>query len=73
MPPSTDPPAPRSAALEGFERMLAAGAERGVPIAFPRPALCADNAAMIAAVGRLRLARGERDPWTLNADPGWQI
>jgi len=55
------------------ERMLAVGVERGVPIVFPRPALCADNAAMIAAVGRLRLARGERDPLTLNADPGWQI
>ena len=39
----------------------------------PSPALCADNAAMIASAGRLRIEAGERDPWTLNADPGWQI
>jgi N6-L-threonylcarbamoyladenine synthase len=55
------------------QRMLAEGTGRGVPVVFPRPALCADNAAMIASVGRVRLARGERDPLTLNADPGWQI
>ena len=32
-----------------------------------------DLSAMIASAGRLRLEAGERDPWTLNADPGWQI
>jgi tRNA N6-adenosine threonylcarbamoyltransferase len=55
------------------ERMAQAGERRGLPVVFPRPLLCADNAAMIASVGRLRLLAGERDPLTLNADPGWQI
>ena len=54
-------------------RMADACAERGLALHFPPPILCADNAAMIAATGRLRLAAGECDPWTLNADPGWQL
>ena len=33
------------------------------------PSLALDNAAMIAAVGRLRLERGENSDLTLNADP----
>jgi len=55
------------------ERMARECDERGLKLHFPRPVLCADNAAMIASVGRLRLLAGERDPLTLNADPGWQI
>ena len=34
----------------------------------PSPRLATDNAAMIAAVARYRLAAGERSPWSLNAD-----
>ncbi len=35
----------------------------------PSPRLATDNAAMIAAAGRYRLERGERDGWSLNAEP----
>ncbi len=36
----------------------------------PSPRLATDNAAMIAAVARHRLANGERSPWSLNAEAG---
>ncbi len=50
---------------------LAAMGERlGVPAYRPSPRLCADNAAMIALVGGLRLARGERDGLDLEPVPG---
>jgi N6-L-threonylcarbamoyladenine synthase len=39
----------------------AMGERMGVPAYTPSPKLCADNGAMIALVGSLRLARGERD------------
>ena len=35
----------------------------------PSPRLATDNAAMIAAVAEHRFAAGERDDWSLNADP----
>ena len=34
----------------------------------PSPRLATDNAAMIAAAAQFRLARGERSPWSLNAE-----
>lgn len=49
-------------------RLAEACLERGIEVFFPRPALCTDNAAMIALAGMRRLEDGERDPWDLNAD-----
>jgi N6-L-threonylcarbamoyladenine synthase len=51
------------------ERMERAGAERGLRVSFPPPELCTDNAAMIARAGDSRLARGERTPLGVGADP----
>ncbi|HUJ61916.1 MAG TPA: tRNA (adenosine(37)-N6)-threonylcarbamoyltransferase complex transferase subunit TsaD [Kofleriaceae bacterium] len=49
--------------------MIAAGAEDDVRVHVPPPARCTDNAAMIAAAGYHRLARGERDGLDLEARP----
>ncbi|MCW5892880.1 MAG: tRNA (adenosine(37)-N6)-threonylcarbamoyltransferase complex transferase subunit TsaD [bacterium] len=50
------------------ERMHAMGAERGVEVIVARPALCTDNAAMIALAGWPRLAAGESDGMDVEAD-----
>jgi N6-L-threonylcarbamoyladenine synthase len=40
-----------------------------VSVACPKPVLCTDNAAMIAACGYYRLQRGERSGWDLEVYP----
>ncbi len=39
----------------------------------PSLEMCTDNAAMIAAAGLHRFARGESSPYSLGADPNWQL
>jgi N6-L-threonylcarbamoyladenine synthase len=41
----------------------------GLALALSSPALCADNGAMIAYAGGLRLMDGQRSPWTLGINP----
>jgi N6-L-threonylcarbamoyladenine synthase len=55
------------------ERMAEEGARAGLRILFPPLELCTDNAAMIAAVGAARLARGERSPLDIGADPNLRL
>ena len=48
----------------------AAGQEDGFDVAWPRPAYCADNGAMIAAAGCLQLKQGRIAGLDLDAVPG---
>jgi N6-L-threonylcarbamoyladenine synthase len=58
------------AANSGLRHALRAWSERsGTPILIPPPALCGDNAAMIAAVAYRQRDRVRADPFTLVADP----
>ena len=50
------------------ERMRTLGEERGIEVVVARPALCTDNAAMVAAAGWPRLAAGESDGLGVEAD-----
>ncbi len=48
-------------------KMKAMAEERGIRLSVPPPALCTDNAAMIAHVAGWRIARGESDTMDLDA------
>jgi N6-L-threonylcarbamoyladenine synthase len=49
------------------------GEKAGVRVLMPSPPLTTDNAAMIAAAGHARLARGERSGLDLTADPSLRL
>ncbi len=55
------------------EGLRAWGRKAGVDVFFPRPALCTDNGAMIAHVGALRLAAGERADPVFAVRPRWPL
>ncbi|MDH5228120.1 MAG: tRNA (adenosine(37)-N6)-threonylcarbamoyltransferase complex transferase subunit TsaD, partial [Gammaproteobacteria bacterium] len=54
-------------------RMLAMGERRGARVVYPRAEFCTDNAAMIALLGHLRLAAGERDDFSIRARARWPM
>ena len=47
--------------------------ERGVELFIPKPALCADNAAMVAVPGDFYLSRGLADNSDFDALPSWPL
>ncbi|MFQ5768209.1 MAG: tRNA (adenosine(37)-N6)-threonylcarbamoyltransferase complex transferase subunit TsaD, partial [Acidobacteriota bacterium] len=53
--------------------MAAAGEKHGFQVAWPRPDLCSDNGAMVAAAGYRMLARGEVSGLDLDAAPGLRL
>ncbi|UHQ23721.1 tRNA (adenosine(37)-N6)-threonylcarbamoyltransferase complex transferase subunit TsaD [Lysobacter sp. 5GHs7-4] len=46
---------------------------RGGRVAFPRPAFCTDNGAMIAYAGALRLQAGQREDASVRVTPRWDM
>jgi N6-L-threonylcarbamoyladenine synthase len=55
------------------KELTALAAERGLELRLPKMAYCLDNAAMIAALGGLRLMAGHRDDLSLRAHPSSDI
>ncbi|MBC7262217.1 MAG: hypothetical protein H5T63_09400 [Chloroflexi bacterium] len=45
-------------------------AQINVPVRYPPPILCTDNAAMVAAAGYFKHMAGERSSWDLDVRPG---
>jgi len=54
-------------------RLLAMGERAGVRVVYPRAEYCTDNAAMIALLGHLRLAAGQREDFTIRARARWPM
>jgi N6-L-threonylcarbamoyladenine synthase len=62
-----------SANLKLRERLKQLSEKLGVRVYFPRPEFSTDNGAMIAYVGYLRLAAGQREPLSFGARARWGI
>ncbi len=58
-------------ALRGALAEMAAG--EGARVYYPRPEFCTDNGAMIAHLGALRLAAGQRDDLDFGTLPRWPL
>jgi N6-L-threonylcarbamoyladenine synthase len=54
-------------------RMLEMGEREGVRVVYPRAEFCTDNAAMIALLGELRLAAGQREDRSIRARARWPM
>ena len=54
-------------------KLQAMAEKRGGRVAFPRPALCTDNGAMIAFAGALRLQAGECADLGVHVTPRWDM
>jgi len=54
-------------------RLLEMGEREGVRVVYPRAEYCTDNAAMIALLGALRLAGGQRDDLAIRARARWPM
>lgn len=55
-------------------RLRQALAERSpILVIMPRPSLCTDNAAMVAACGYFRFVAGHRDGWDMDVNSGWRL
>ncbi|SFL22097.1 tRNA (adenosine(37)-N6)-threonylcarbamoyltransferase complex transferase subunit TsaD [Lysobacter sp. cf310] len=54
-------------------RLAQMAERRGGRVAFPRPAFCTDNGAMIAYAGALRLMAGQREDASVMVTPRWDM
>lgn len=54
-------------------RLAQMAERRGGRVAFPRPAFCTDNGAMIAYAGALRLVAGQREDASVMVTPRWDM
>jgi N6-L-threonylcarbamoyladenine synthase len=52
------------------EKLAARAADEGCELVIPRPELCTDNAAMVAALSAVYLEAGRDDGLMLDADAG---
>lgn len=63
-----------SGGVSANKRLRTAVRERAtVPVYYPPPFLCTDNAAMVAACGIFRFLAGDRADWGLDVDPGLRL
>jgi len=44
-----------------------------VPVRYPPPSLCTDNAAMVASAGYFKYRAGERSGWDVDVEPGQRL